>query len=151
MVDMIGRTLVLLKPSVIIRGLIGEIISRLERKGLKIVGLKVLYLDEEKAEKLYSIHKNKTFFEKLIQHITSGPAVAIVVEGEDVVKVTRNLIGATDPKKALPGTIRGDYSVSTDKNHVHAADSVTSAEREIDIFFTPEDIITYHRADENWI
>jgi nucleoside-diphosphate kinase len=148
---MIDQTFMILKPSVIIRGLIGEIISRLERKGLKIVGLKILYLDEEKAEKLYSIHKHKTFFEELIKHITSGPVVAIVVEGDDVVNITRNLIGTTDPKKALPGTIRGDYSVSTDKNHVHAADSVTSAEREIDIFFMPGDIVTYRRADENWI
>jgi nucleoside-diphosphate kinase len=97
------------------------------------------------------MHVNQPFFEELIQHVTSGPVVAIVVEGEEVVEITRNLIGTTDPKKALPGTIRGDYSVSIDKNHVHAADSVTSAEREIDIFFLQVEIITYRRADENWI
>ncbi|MEM3564909.1 MAG: nucleoside-diphosphate kinase [Candidatus Jordarchaeaceae archaeon] len=133
-------TLVLIKPDAVVRGLIGEIISRLERKGLKIVGLKMMQLNRERAEKLYVVHKGKPFFEGLIKHMTSAPVVALAVEGDGAVEVCRAIVGATDPRKAAPGTIRGDLAISIRENLVHASDSVDSAEYELPLFFSEGEI-----------
>ncbi|MCR6623414.1 MAG: nucleoside-diphosphate kinase [Candidatus Verstraetearchaeota archaeon] len=137
------RTLILIKPDGVLRGLIGEVISRIENKGLKIIGLKMLKLSREKAEELYYMHRNKPFFENLISHITSGPVVAIVVEGNNAILRVRNMIGATSPQDALPGTIRGDYGLDTTRNVVHASDSVENSEREINLFFKEYELISY--------
>jgi len=131
---------ILIKPDGVKRGLIGEIISRIERKGLKIVALKMLTLTREMAEKLYDIHRGKHFFESLIEFITSGPVVAMIVEGDDAVEVIRTLIGPTDGRKAPPGTIRGDYSLSIQENIIHASDSVDRAKYEASIVFSDGEI-----------
>jgi len=145
------RTLLIVKPDGVVRGLVGEVISRMERKGLKIVALKMMKLSKEKAEELYSVHKGKPFFQELIEHITSAPIVAMILEGENAIQIVRNMIGATDPSKANPGTIRGDYALTITKNVVHAADSKESAEREIKVIFGAEKPIEYKRTDENWL
>lgn len=145
------RTFVMVKPDGVQRGLIGEIISRLERKGLKIVAMKMLKISEEVAKKHYEEHKSKPFFHSLVSYITSGPVVAMVVEGKNAVKVVRKLVGATNPSEAEPGTIRGDFGLDVGRNVVHASDSLTSAEREINLFFSPEEILSYEREVESWI
>ncbi|MEM2943046.1 MAG: nucleoside-diphosphate kinase [Candidatus Bathyarchaeia archaeon] len=129
------RTLLLVKPDGVMRGLIGEVISRIERKGLKIAGLKILTLTKEQAESLYSIHRTKEFYPRLIRHITSGPVAAVVIEGPDCVRAVRRVVGATNPQEATPGSIRGDLALNTTENVVHAADSVENAEYEIEILF----------------
>lgn len=135
------RTLVILKPDAVKRGLIGEIIMRFERKGFKIRGLKMMKLSRELAEKLYDIHKGKSFFEDLVNFITSGPIVAIILEGSNAVEVVRRMIGPTDGRKAPPGTIRGDYSLDIGMNVIHAADSSERAEYEISILFNENEIL----------
>ncbi len=145
------RTFVMVKPDGVQRGLIGEVISRLERKGLKIVAMKMLWISEELAKEHYAEHKEKPFFANLVSYITSGPVVAMVVEGRDAVKVVRKLVGATNPAEADPGTIRGDFGLDIGRNVVHASDSHTSAEREIALFFSENEILNYKRADEDWI
>ncbi|RLF16677.1 MAG: nucleoside-diphosphate kinase [Thermoprotei archaeon] len=145
------RTLLMVKPDGVVRGLIGEVLKRVESKGLKIVALKMLWMDRALAEKFYSVHKGKPFFNQLVEHITSAPIVATVVEGEDAVNVVRRLIGSTDPKQAPPGTIRGDLGLSLTKNVVHASDSIESAEREIGLLFSDNELLSYNRADEEWV
>ncbi len=145
------RTFVMVKPDGVQRGLIGEVISRLERKGLKIVAMKMLWISEELAKEHYAEHKEKPFFANLVSYITSGPVVAMVVEGRDAVKVVRKLVGATNPAEADPGTIRGDFGLDIGRNVVHASDSLASAEREIALFFSEDEILSYKRADEDWI
>ncbi len=145
------RTFVMIKPDAVQRGLIGEIISRLERKGLKIVAMKMLSVSKELAEKHYAEHREKPFFESLVSYITSAPVVAIVVEGKNAVKVVRTLVGATNPQEAQPGTIRGDFGMDIGRNVIHASDSLESAEREISLFFKPEEIVEYRRIDEGWL
>ncbi len=145
------RTLVLIKPDGVQRGLVGEILARLERKGLKIVGLKMVWMDRRLAERHYEIHRGKDFFEKLVNYITSGPLVAAVFEGPQAVEVVRNLVGATDPAKALPGTIRGDFGLSIGRNLIHASDSPEAASREIELFFSPNELFSYRRDIEGWI
>lgn len=135
------RTLIIIKPDAVARGLVGEILSRFERKGLKIRALKMLKLSRQKAEKLYDVHKGKHFFENLIRFITSGPVVAAVLEGPSAVDVVRLMIGSTDGKKALPGTIRGDFSLSVTENIIHAADSGERAKYEISIIFEPHELL----------
>ena len=137
------RTLVLIKPDGVRRGLIGEIISRFEKKGLKIKALKMLWLTREKAEEFYSVHKGKPFFESLIRFMTSGPIIAMVLEGDKAISVVRLMIGPTDGREAPPGTIRGDYALSKQENVVHASDSPESAEREIRVIFSDEEIIDW--------
>ncbi len=141
----------MIKPDAVQRGLIGEIISRLERKGLKIVAMKMLNVSRELAEKHYAEHREKPFFESLVSYITSAPVVAMVVEGKNAVKVVRTLVGATNPQEALPGTIRGDFGMDIGRNVIHASDSLESAEREISLFFKPEEIVEYKRIDEDWL
>ncbi len=148
---MMERTFVMIKPDAVQRGLIGEIIARLERKGLKIVALKMLHVSKDLAENHYAEHKGKSFFENLVDYITSAPVVAMVVEGKNAVKVVRTLVGATNPQEAQPGTIRGDYGMDIGRNVIHASDSLESARREISLFFKSEEIFDYKRIDEDWL
>jgi len=136
------RTFVMIKPDGVRRNLVGEIISRFEKRGLKIIGMKMVKIDRSTAEKLYEEHKGKSFFEELINYITSGPVVCMVIEGDDVVSVVRKMIGNTDPKEAPPGTIRGDYALSKAENVIHASDSEEKAKREISLFFKDEELVT---------
>ena len=129
------RTLVLVKPDGVRRGLVGEVIGRLEQKGLRITGLRMLHIDEELAGRHYAEHKGKAFYGDLVAFITSGPTVAMVAEGDDAVKVVRMLMGPTNPVDASPGTIRGDFATVITENIVHGSDSAESAGREIEIFF----------------
>jgi nucleoside-diphosphate kinase len=128
-------TLVLVKPDAVRRGLVGEVITRIERKGLKLVGLQMVQLDEETARRHYHAHTDKPFFPALLQFITSGPVVAIAVRGRGAVDVVRNLMGATDPAEAAPGTIRGDLGLEVTKNVVHGSDGPESAAYELELFF----------------
>lgn len=145
------RTFALIKPDGVQRGFIGDILSRFHRKGLKIVAMKMLVVGEELAKSYYSEHIGKAFFEPLIRYITSGPSVAMVLEGSDAVTVVRKMMGATDPIEADPGTIRGDLGLHIGRNIIHGSDSLTSAEREISLFFSEEEIIDFERIDEEWL
>jgi nucleoside-diphosphate kinase len=129
------RTLILVKPDAFARGLTGEIIARLERKGLHIVDLKLMTVDEERAERHYAEHVGKPFFEPLVAFVTSGPMVAMILEGPNAIEAARQLIGSTNGLEAAPGSIRGDYALETRRNLVHGSDSPESAEREIEIYF----------------
>ncbi len=130
-----SRTLILVKPDAFARGLTGEIIARFERKGLKIGALKLTTLDVQVAEQHYAEHDGKPFFEELVSFITSGPLVAMVLEGHEAVKAARQVIGATNPLEAAPGSIRGDFALEVGQNMVHGSDSDESAEREANLFF----------------
>ncbi|EZQ03080.1 MULTISPECIES: nucleoside-diphosphate kinase [Acidianus] len=132
------RTFVMIKPDGVKRHLIGEIISRLEKKGLNIVSMKMLKMSREMAERLYEEHKGKSFYEELVSYITSGQVVCMVIEGDEAVSVLRKMIGSTDPKDAMPGTIRGDFALSKSENVIHASDSPEKALKEISIFFSEE-------------
>jgi nucleoside-diphosphate kinase len=145
------RTLVLCKPDAVQRGLVGRVISRLEEKGVKIVGLKMMEVDEALARRHYQEHVQKPFFSDLVSFITSSPVVALAVEGENAVEVVRSLMGATNPQKAVPGTIRGDFGLSLTKNLVHGSDSLASAERELALFFSAEEICDYPLAVGPWV
>lgn len=138
----------MVKPDGVQRAHIGDIITRIERAGLKIVAMKTLQVTREQAEKQYAVHKGKPFYAGLIKYITSGPSVAMVVEGRDAVKHARRLVGATDPHDALPGSIRGDYGLNIERNIVHAADSVENAKTEYSIYFDEKELIVYTRIDE---
>ncbi len=137
----VERTFVMIKPDAVQRGLVGEIISRFERKGFKIVAMKMIKMTREQAEELYAPHKGKPFFESLIRFATSGPVVVMVIEGDSAIEVVRLMIGATDARKAQPGTIRGDFALDIEKNVIHASDSKESFEREHKIFFGKEDFV----------
>jgi len=130
------RTLVIIKPDGVRKGLIGEIVSRFERRGLKIGELRLLRLSLEKACRLYDIHEGKDFFDDLVNFVTSGEIVAMILEGESAVSVVRSMVGATNPQEALPGTIRGDFALSIGENIIHAADSPDRAEKEIELLFS---------------
>lgn len=138
------RTFVYLKPDAVRRGLVGEIIGRFEKKGLKIVALKLRKMKREEAEELYKEHKGKVFFERLIDFVTSSPVVLMVLEGPNAVHIVRHTVGATDPLEAAPGSIRGDFAVNVTKNLVHASDSVESAKREMFIFFNESELESYN-------
>jgi nucleoside-diphosphate kinase len=145
------RTLVLVKPDAVQRGLVGNIISRIEGTGLKLVALKMLRMDSEMAERHYGIHRGKPFFEGLVQFIISSPLVAAVFEGPEAVGIVRKLMGETDPAQAAPGTIRGDLALKSKRNVVHGSDSGENAEQEIGLFFSPEEILSYERHSERWL
>ena len=145
------KTFVMLKPDTVQRNLAGEIISRLEKRGLKLVAIKMLRIDNELAEQHYGEHKGKPFFQSLVDFITSGPVIAMIWEGQNAVQVARNMMGNTDPQKAEPGTIRGDYALFTGNNIVHGSDSSESAAREMDLFFSPAEVITYKKDVDSWI
>ena len=142
------QTLVLIKPDGVQRGLIGEVITRYEQKGLKIVGMKFLQLPLTTAEALYAVHDGKSFYDVLIKFMTSAPIVALAIEGRNAIELVRILNGETDPQKSQPGSIRGDLSINITHNIVHASDSRENAQRELDILFTAEERYTYHRVDE---
>ncbi len=147
----IERSLVILKPGVLQRHLVGEVIKRLEMASLKIVGMKLIKISKELAEEQYAEHKGKVFYEPLIEYMTSGPVIVMAVEGENAIHVIRKLAGATNPIDALPGTIRGDYALITKKNVIHASDSRESAQRELALFFKEEEIVEYELPDEQWV
>jgi nucleoside-diphosphate kinase len=134
------RTVVIIKPDGVRRGLVGEILSRFEKKGFKIRALKMIRLSREQAEKLYDIHFGKSFFNDLVNYMTSGPVVAVILEGDNAVNAVRLMIGPTDGSKAPPGTIRGDYSLSIRENVIHASDSIERVEHEVSVVFKPEEI-----------
>ncbi|MCH7652880.1 MAG: nucleoside-diphosphate kinase [Chloroflexi bacterium] len=145
------RTLVLLKPDAVQRGLAGEIINRLERRGLKLAAMKMLLVTEELAHRHYADHVGKPFFAGLVKFITSSPIVAMVIEGENAVDVVRNTMGVTSPSDAAPGTIRGDLALTIGANLIHGSDSAESAKREIGLFFSPDEVIDYTRDVDSWI
>jgi nucleoside-diphosphate kinase len=142
------RTLVVIKPDGVKRGLVGEILTRLERKGLKIVAAKLLHVTPEHAQRHYAEHQGKPFYPSLIQHITSGPVLALAIEGRSAIAVVRLLTGATNPQTADPGTIRGDYALGITTNLVHASDSPESAARELALYFSSEEYLGYTRVGE---
>jgi nucleoside-diphosphate kinase len=141
----------MVKPDGVQRGLAGEIITRFEKKGFKIAALKMLRISRELAEKHYGEHLGKPFFEKLVGFITSGPVVAMVIEGKDAVSAARDMMGKTDPLAALPGTIRGSYGIDIGRNVIHGSDSLESAQREIALFFKEEELNDYSREVDCWI
>ena len=134
------RSLVLIKPDAMQRGLVGTIITRLEGQGLKMVAIKMLHLDKALAQQLYAIHRDKPFFDDLVNYISSAPIIAIVFEGEKAVAVIREAIGPTDPAKAEVGTVRGDFGLDVERNTIHGSDSVETAEKEINLFFSGNEI-----------
>jgi nucleoside-diphosphate kinase len=145
------KSLVLIKPDAIQRALTGEIMYRLEKKGLKIVAMKMLRMDKNLAQRHYAVHKGKPFFDDLVGFIISGPIVAIVFEGSNAVEIIRHMMGETDPIKAQPGTIRGDFGIDIGRNLIHGSDSPENASKEIDLFFSAEEIFDYRRELDTWI
>ena len=145
------RTLILVKPDAMQRGLAGEILRRLEARGLRIVGLKLLQVDRALAERHYAEHAGKPFFEGLIAYITTCPIVIAVFEGTDAVEAVRTTMGKTNPRDAAPGTIRGDLGLEVGRNLIHGSDSLASAAREIDLFFQPAELLSYQRAIDPWL
>ncbi len=145
------RTLVLIKPDAVQRGLIGEITSRLENKGLKISGMKLMKVSEELAGRHYGEHVGKPFFDALVNFITSSPIVALAIDGDNAVAVVRNVMGATNPQDAANGSIRGDLGLSIGMNLIHGSDSPTSSERELALFFDESELLDYDRDVDNWI
>lgn len=148
---MVERTLVLVKPDGVQRGLIGEIVGRLERRGLKLVALKLMQVSRETAARHYAEHQGKPFYDGLIAFITSSPVVAMVWQGREAVMVVRSLMGATDPLKALPGTVRGDLALDLGMNLIHGSDSTARAQTEIALFFDEGELHDYERTVDRWI
>lgn len=145
------QTYIMIKPDGVQRNLAGEIINRIEKKGFKIAGMKLIRLSKETAEIHYGEHKEKPFFGGLVEFITSGPVVAMVIEGKDAVATMRKMMGATNPLDAASGTIRGDYGLDMGRNVIHGSDSLESAKREIALYFTDEEICSYEKNLETWI
>jgi nucleoside-diphosphate kinase len=145
------RTFAMIKPDAVQRGFIGEIISRFEKKGIKIVAMKLVAVDRKFAEKHYGVHKGKPFFEPTVQYIISSPVVAMVLEGSNVIEMVRGMTGATDPQKAAMGTIRGDFGQFIGRNIIHASDGKDTAQFEINLWFSAEEIAQYQRIDEIWL
>ena len=145
------QTLVLVKPDGVQRGLVGEVISRLERRGLKLVAMKLMQVDESLARQHYGEHVDRPFFPGLVSFITSGPIVAMVWEAEQAINLVRQTMGATDPVNSAPGTIRGDWGINIGRNIVHGSDGPESAQREINLFFRQEGVLGYTRSTDPWI
>jgi nucleoside-diphosphate kinase len=146
------RSLVILKPDAVQRGLIGPILGRLEARGLKIIGMKLVQIDEGLARRHYAEHEGKGFFAGLIQYITSGPVVVLVIAGDNAIQMIRNTVGATNPLNAAPGTIRGDFAVTVGRNLIHASDSPANGETELKNFFEEGELIqNFERATDPWI
>lgn len=145
------KTFIMVKPDGVQRGLIGEIVNRFEQKGFTLAGAKLMQITNELAEEHYGEHKERPFFGELVDFITSGPVFAMVWEGEEVIKTSRNMIGATNPQEATPGSIRGDFAVTVGKNIIHGSDSAASAEREINLFFAENELVDYTKQDNTWI
>src|ERR1700730_7899102 len=145
------RTLILIKPDGVQRRLVGAIVGRFERKGLRLVGLKLVQPSRELAERHYAVHKGKPFYESLLKFLAAGPTVALVWEGREAVAVARTLMGPTDGTKAPPATIRGDYAISVQNNLVHGSDSPENAATEIALWFKPEELVNYAMVDAAWV
>ncbi|MBC1432963.1 nucleoside-diphosphate kinase [Listeria welshimeri] len=145
------QTYVMVKPDGVERGLIGEIVAKIEKKGIKLVAGKLIQIDQKLAEQHYAEHIGKPFFEDLIGFITSGPVFAMVLEGDDVIKIARRMMGKTNPLEADAGTIRAEYAVHTNRNVIHGSDSPESAKREIQLFFEPHEILSYEKAVDIWV
>jgi nucleoside-diphosphate kinase len=145
------RTLVLVKPDGVQRQLAGKIIARFEERGLKIVGLRLVQVDRDLAERHYAVHQGKPFFEGLVAFITSSPLVAVALEGPNAIGMVRTMVGATKPTEAAPGTIRGDLAVEMGQNLIHASDGAETAVAELALWFRPEEILTYEREIDRWV
>ncbi len=145
------RTLIIVKPEGVQRGLIGNILSRFEQRGLKLVALKLIHITRALAEELYGVHKGKAFYPGLVKHITSGPVVVGVVEGPKAISIVRTTMGATNAAEAAPGTIRGDYALEIGFNIIHGSDGPETAAKEISLFFKPEELVNYTLATEQWL
>jgi nucleoside-diphosphate kinase len=145
------RTLILLKPDCIHRRLVGSVLQRFELKGLRIAAMKLVQASRSLAEQHYAVHKGKPFYDSLLHFLTSGPTLALVLEGREAVTVARNLIGATDGVKAPPGTIRGDFALSVQNNLIHGSDSPENAAAEVALWFKPEELVAYQPVDAAWI
>jgi nucleoside-diphosphate kinase len=144
----VERTFSFLKPESVMRGLIGEIVSRFEKKGLLLVAAKLIQMSQDQAERLYGIHRGKPFFNELVSHVTSGPVFLMVWEGPNAVTVVRNLIGATNPLNAASGTVRGDLALQVTPNAIHGADSIDNAKLEMSIFFSANELTSYSKPTE---
>lgn len=145
------KTFVMVKPDGVQRGIAGEILSRFERKGLKLVALKMLRIDEALAEKHYAVHKGKHFYDSLIRFITSGPVIASIWEGNNAISIVRKLVGATRPDDAEPGSIRGDFVITTTCNIIHASDGPETADYEMNLFFKKDEILDYTLTIGEWL
>src|SRR3954470_12249970 len=145
------RTLIILKPDAIQRNLSGEIISRFEKKGLQIVGMKLMKISPQLAETHYEAHKSRPFYPGLVKFMTSSPVIVLALAGKDAIAIARNMMGATFGSKAAPGTIRGDFGVSNSFNLIHGSDSPEAAERELGLFFKPGEVLTFDRAITTWV
>ncbi|ALS73852.1 nucleoside-diphosphate kinase [Planococcus sp. CP5-4] len=145
------KTFLMVKPDGVQRNVIGEIVSRFEKKGYHLAGAKLMQIPTELAEQHYGEHKERPFFGELVDFITSGPVFAMVWEGENVILTARQMMGATNPKDAAPGTIRGDFAVTVGKNMIHGSDSAESAEREIGLFFKEEELVSYEKTMNSWV
>lgn len=145
------KTFLMVKPDGVQRAVIGEIVARFEKKGFQLVGAKLMNIPREMAEEHYGEHKERPFFGELVDFITSGPVFAMVWQGENVITTARQMMGATNPKDAVPGTIRGDFALTVGKNIIHGSDSPASAEREIGIFFKPEELVEYTKLINGWV
>ena len=145
------QTLIIVKPEGVQRGIIGNVLTRFEQRGLKFAALKLIHITPELAEQHYGVHKGKGFYEGLVKHITSGPVVVGVVEGPKAISVVRTTMGTTNAAEAIPGTIRGDYALEIGFNIIHGSDSPENATKEINLFFKPEELVYYSIAAESWI
>jgi len=145
------KTFLMVKPDGVQRNLIGEIVKRFEAKGFKLAGAKLMAVSEELAKQHYAEHEDKPFFGELVDFITSGPVFAMVWEGENVIATARNMMGKTNPQEAAPSTVRGDFGMTVGKNIIHGSDSPESAEREINLFFNQDEVISYSKQDSEWI
>jgi nucleoside-diphosphate kinase len=145
------RTLVIIKPDGVQRGLVGPILTRLERRGLRIAAMKLMQITPELASRHYKVHQGKPFYEPLVEFITSGPVVVAVIEGTDAIDTVRKTMGATNPALAEPGTIRADYGMEIGRNLVHGSDGADTAAYEIPLFFDDDEILSYERAIDHWI
>lgn len=145
------KTFIMLKPDAVQRGLVGEIITRFEKKGLKLVGMKFIQVDRALAEAHYAEHRGKGFFEPTVTYIMSSPVIAMVWQGKNAVALARGLMGSTKPVEANPGSIRGMYGVDVSRNVIHGSDSITSSEREIALYFKPQELIDYLKAGDEWL
>ncbi len=145
------RTLILVKPDGVQRGLIGEIVGRFERRGLKLAGMKFLQMSQQLAEAHYAVHRERPFYNSLVEYITSGPVVAMVWEGKDAIAAARSTMGATNPVAAAPGTIRGDFGMEIGRNLVHGSDSPENAAKEVNLFFSADELVAWNRVTDSWI
>ena len=145
------RTLIIVKPDGVQRGLIGTVLSRFEQRGLKLIGLKLIQITPELAEQHYGVHKGKPFYPGLLQYITSGPVVVGVIEGPKAISIVRTMMGSTNAAEAAPGTIRGDYALEVSFNIIHGSDSPETAAFEINLYFKPDELVNYQLTADQWV